>query len=238
MARIIDLSVPIEDHFRWPVQREKKGDHSKGDLAEVTWLGWPVHGFTHMDSPRHFFADAKTTDDIPLDTTIGDATVFDLEPVAPNEAITAERLQAAGMYLQKGDIALMRTCWDTQRSLKTREFWTDAPYLTREAATWLLERGVRAVAFDFPQDYPIRGLLDGKQAPLEEHVTHDVLLRNGVILIEYVANTQAIRQPRVWFCCLPLKVPGADGAPARVIAIEGDQGAGAVPTHLRPQGSA
>ena len=61
----------------------------------------------------------------------------------------------------------------------------------------------RAVAFDFPQDHPIRGLLDGKRAPLEEHVTHDVLLRNGVILIEYLANTQAIRQPRVWFCCLP-----------------------------------
>ncbi|MDX1540393.1 MAG: hypothetical protein R3349_03210, partial [Geminicoccaceae bacterium] len=99
---------------------------------------------------------------------------------------------------------------------------------------WLLAQGVRAAAFDFPQDQPIRGLLDGKRAPLEEHVTHDVLLRNGVILIEYLANTQAIRQPRVWFCCLPLKVPEADGAPARVIAIEQEQGAGAVPTHLRP----
>lgn len=221
MANIIDLSVTIEDHFRWPVERRKKGDHAKGDLAEVTWLGWPVHGFTHMDSPRHYFADAITTDDIPLDTTIGDATVFDLEPVEPNEAITPARFAHAANYLQEGDIALMRTCWDTQRSLKDRSFWTAAPYLTRDAALWLLDRKVKAVAFDFPQDYPIRGLLDGKQAPLEEHVTHDILLRNGVILIEYLGNTKAITQPRVWFCCLPLKVPAADGAPARVIAIEG-----------------
>lgn len=239
MARIIDLSVPIQDHFRWPVKRDKIGDHAKGDLAEKTWLGWPVHGFTHMDSPKHYFADAATTDDVPLETTIGDATVFDLEPVEPNEAITAERLEAAGgLYLQAGDIALMRSCWDTQRSLASREFWLDAPYLTRDAAQWLLAKGVRAAAFDFPQDQPIRGLLDGKRAPLEEHVTHDVLLRNGVILIEYLGNTQAIRQPRVWFCCLPLKVPAADGAPARVIAIEDSQGAEAVPTHLRPEGSA
>jgi arylformamidase len=221
MQRIIDLSVPIADHFRWPVERRTIGDHAKGDLAEVTWLGWPVHGFTHMDSPKHYFTDAKTTDDIPLETTIGEATVFDLDPVRPDEAITPERLaKASGGHLQRGDIALMRSCWDTQRSLETREFWTDAPYLTREAAEWLLAQGVRAVGFDFPQDQPIRGLLDGKRAPLEEHVTHDVLLRNGVILIEYLANTKAITQPRVWFCCLPLKVPAADGAPARVIAIE------------------
>lgn len=226
MAHIIDLSVPIADHFRWPVKREKIGDHAKGDLSEVTWLGWPVHGFTHMDSPRHFFAGAETTDDIPLETTIGDAAVIDLEPVQPNEAISAERLAATSAvdWVQPGSIVLMRTCWDTQRSLDSREFWTDAPYMTRDGAEWLLARGVRAVGFDFPQDYPIRGLLDGKRAPLEEHVTHDVLLRNGVILIEYLANTKAITQPRVWFCCLPLKVPAADGAPARVIAIESHKG--------------
>lgn len=220
--RIIDLSVPIADHFRWPVERRTIGDHAKGDLAEVTWLGWPVHGFTHMDSPRHFFADAKTTDDIPLETTIGEATVFDLTPVGANEAITAERLRATGAtdYLKPGGIALMRSCWDTQRSLDSREFWSEAPYVTRDGAEWLLAQGIRAVAFDFPQDQPIRGLLDGKRAPMEEHVTHDVLLRNGVILIEYIANTREIRQPQVWFCCLPLKVPAADGAPARVIAIE------------------
>ena len=51
-------------------------------------------------------------------------------------------------------------------------------------------------------------------------MTHDVLLRNGVILIEYLSNTAALTEPRTFLCCLPLKVPGADGAPARVIAIE------------------
>jgi arylformamidase len=48
-----------------------------------------------------------------------------------------------------------------------------------------------------------------------------VLLRNGVILIEYLSNTAALTEPRTFLCCLPLKVPDADGAPARVIAIEG-----------------
>ena len=221
MTRVVDLSMPIEDHFRWPVERTVKGDFTRGDLFQATWLGWPVHGFTHMDAPRHFFADGLTTDDVPLTATIGDASVFDLDPVQPNEAITPERLADAGKLLREADIAVMRTCWDRQRSPKTKEFWTEAPYMTREAAEWLLARGPKAVAFDFPQDYAIRLLLDDDVRPVAEHVTHHVLLRNGVILIEYLANTAALVEPRHWFCCLPLKVPAADGAPARVIAIEG-----------------
>jgi arylformamidase len=222
MSRIIDLSMPIEDHFRWPVERRIKGDQAKGDVFQATWIGVTVHGFTHMDSPRHCVAGGPTTDDVPLEQTIGDATVFDLEPVQPNEAITPERLMEAAKLLRPGDIVVMRSCWEQQRSPKTEAFWTDAPYLTRAAAEWLLARKPRAVAFDFPQDYPIRLLLKGETRPLEENVTHDVLLRNGVILIEYLSNTAALVEPRSWFCCLPLKVPGADGAPARAIAIEAE----------------
>jgi arylformamidase len=220
MSRIIDLSMPIEDHLRWPVERRLRNDHAKGDLFQVTWLGWGVHGFTHMDSPRHFFPDGKTTSEIPLETTVGEAAVIDLAPVAPNQAIGPERLAAAGGHLLRGDIAVMRSCWAEQRSPRTAEFWTEAPYMTREGASWLLERGVRAVAFDFPQDYCIRLMLKGEVRPIEENVTHDILLRNGVILIEYLVNTVALTRPRVWFCCLPLKVPNSDGAPARVIAME------------------
>ena len=114
---------------------------------------------------------------------------------------------------------VLKSCWEQQRSPRTPEFWTDAPYMSRAAAEWLRARP-RAVAFDFPQDYTIRLLLRGEVRPLEEHVTHDVLLRNGVILIEYLSNTAALTAPRTFLCCLPLKVLDADGAPARVVALE------------------
>jgi kynurenine formamidase len=57
--------------------------------------------------------------------------------------------------------------------------WRSAWTRSRETATWLLERAPRAVAFDFPQDYTIRRLLQGEVRPIEEHVTHDILLRKG-----------------------------------------------------------
>ena len=58
-------------------------------------------------------------------------------------------------------------------------------------------------------------------APRHEHVTHDVLLAAGVTLIEYLVNTRDIAGPRTFLCAAPLKIPTADGAPARAFAIEG-----------------
>jgi arylformamidase len=53
--------MPIEDHFRWPVERRVSGDHDRGDVFEATWFGWTVHGFTHMDNPRHCVPGGLTT---------------------------------------------------------------------------------------------------------------------------------------------------------------------------------
>jgi kynurenine formamidase len=221
MTRIIDLSMAIEDHFRWPVERRVNGSHAQGDVFEATWVGFTVHGFSHMDAPRHCVPGGPTTEQIPLERTVGDAAVVDLTPVQPNEAITEDRLSAAAGHVRPDDIVVMRSCWEQQRSPRTPEFWTEAPFMTREASTWLLGRRPKAVAFDFPQDFVIRLLLEGERRPLAENVTHDMLLRNGVILMEYLSNTAALTRQRTFLCCLPLKVPGSDGAPARIIAIEG-----------------
>ncbi len=217
--RIVDLTRPIVDHFRWPVERQLLKDHDKGDLFQVTRLTLSTHGFTHMDAPRHYFPDQATTSDVPLAATIGWAAVIDLRDVGANEPIDRARLAARAAHLQAGDIALLKTAWDNKRPLEDERFWREAPFLTRDAAEWLYDQNIKALAVDFPQDYVIRELLDGVVRPIEEHVTHDVLLRRGVILIEYLTNTEALDCKRVFFCCLPLKIPDCDGAPARVVVF-------------------
>ena len=218
---IIDLTMPIADHVRWKVDRRLVQSFRQGDQFQITWAGWAVHGFTHLDSPRHMIADGPTTDSIPLEQVVGECAVLDLRArVEPGRALEAADLAGCGGHVRQGDLALLKTGWDERRSAQTREFWTDAPYLTRGAAEWLLEAGVKAVAFDFPQDYPIRLLLDGEVAPISEYVTHDVLLRRGVVLIEYVCNATAITGDRTFICALPLKLPDSDGAPTRVVAFE------------------
>ena len=223
MRRIIDLSTPIvEGHFRWKVDRELKMSHEAGDGIQSTWAGWLMHGFTHMDAPRHFAPDGFTTDEVSLDMTMGEAAIVDLSDIEPNTAITAEMVADAGSHVRKGDIVLMRAGWDQKRSNETPEFWTDSPYVTREAAEWILERDIKAIAYDFPQDYCIRHFVTGDKKPAwEENVTHVVLLCNGVLMFEYLCNMMAIEGSRTFFVGLPLKVPDSDGAPVRAVAIEG-----------------
>ena len=52
-------------------------------------------------------------------------------------------------------------------------------------------------------------------------MTHDVLLRNNVTLIEYLVNTMEVSGPHTFLAALPVRLTGSDGAPARVVAIEG-----------------
>ena len=166
-------------------------------------------------------ADAPTIEQTPLEKVVGPCRVLDLRDARPEEALDAQRLAEADPGGAEGEILLLSAGWDRQRDWNTPEFWRHAPWLTRDAAEWLLTRRPSAVAFDFPQDYPIRLLLDGQEVPFAQHVTHDVLLRAGVTLIEYLVNTASLAGPRTFLCAAPLKIPHADGAPARVFAIEG-----------------
>ncbi len=216
---IIDLSLPIlSDHFRWPMQRGVKGSFSAGDPFQASWFETSCHAFTHVGAPCHMVPGGPTLDDLDLGRVFGRAAVIDLTDLQPNEEVTVERLSNAAAHLRSGEIALMRSCWDEQRDWRTRDYWYDAPYMSRPAAEWLLARGPSSVAFDFPQDYTIRLAMQGDMRPIAEHVTHDVLLRNNVTLVEYLCNVRAVSGPHVQLAALPVNLPASDGAPARVIA--------------------
>ncbi|TYB84757.1 cyclase family protein [Oceaniovalibus sp. ACAM 378] len=219
--RIVDLSMMIEPHLRWPVDLEVKGDIAAGDEFRVSRLATTCHGFTHVDAQAHFIAGAPTIEATPLAHVVGRCRILNLRDVKPNEAIDAERLERADPGGAEGEILLLSSGWDLQRDYRDRTFWTDAPYLTRDAAEWLAARKPTAIAVDFPQDYAIRLLLDGVMAPTEEHVTHDVCLRAGITLIEYVVNTSSLSGSHCFLSAAPLKLPRADGSPTRVYAIEG-----------------
>lgn len=219
--RVVDLSMAVEPHFRWTPEIAVKGDIAAGDQFRVTRIATTCHGFTHVDAPAHFVAHAPTIEATPLDRVVGWCRVFDLSSAPDNAPIGPADLAAADPGGEEGDIFLLSARWDTRRDYRTPSFWTEAPWLTREAAEWILARRPTALAVDFPQDYPIRLLLENKTVASSEHVTHDVLLRAGITLVEYVVNTAALTQSRVLFSAAPLKIPTADGAPTRAYAIEG-----------------
>ncbi len=215
--RLIDLSLPIRPHFRWPtevyqIERYERGFRTTG--ARIV-----AHGFTHVDSPLHLVPGTVTINEVPLEQLCGPAAVVDLTHVGDRQPITAADLDRAGGHVQPGDIVLLRTDLGRRYSYETPAFWDNAPYLTREAAEWFLPRRPKAVGYDFPQDYVIREM--GKRAlDVEEYVAHQVFLRNNILNVEYLTNLDQITRPRVQVYILPLKLETAEGAPARAVAVE------------------
>ncbi len=219
MNKWIDLSMPIcADHIRWHADITKKGRFAQGDLFEATQLQVSCHAFTHMDALSHIQQDGYTILDIPIETYIGEFHVLDLSAqITDNFAITAQVLDAVFPAEPVSKI-IFKTCWDTHYSYNSTQFWGNAPYITADGAAYLADKGLTIIAFDFPQDYPIRGWLSGTmEKPLSKHVTHHHLLQKGITLVEYLCNTRKITGRTVDALMIPIAIDNADGSPCRVL---------------------
>lgn len=215
--KIIDLSMTIQPMWRWPDRLEIVKDFERGDPYRATAIRLGMHAFTHVDTPLHIEAGRENMNHLMLENVCGSAAVVDLSPIQPNQEITPDFLAGRAGHTRDGDILLLKTTWDAQRNCTSREYWQEAPYLNRDAAAWLADLPIKAVGFDFPQDYAIREIPE-RHPEATELPTHDLILRKGIHLIEYLCGLGQITVDRVELFALPLKVAGAEGACARVVA--------------------
>ena len=202
----IDISVPIYTGMvHWPdnppVRIERMQDLSRGDAANVSKIELGAHTGTHMDAPRHFLADGAGLDEMPLDASIGKARVINIEHP---QAILPAELEPHN--LQARERVLFRTR-NSDRCWKDDHFVEDFVYISAAAAQYLVKRQVRTIGIDY---LSVGGYVyDGVE-------THQILLSAGIWLIEGL-NLSAVNPGIYELVCLPLRVTGADGAPARAI---------------------
>jgi arylformamidase len=221
--RIVDLSLPLAPHWRWPLNRTLVKAIERGDESQVTQFTLTTHAFTHIDGPVHMVADGAPLDPAAWDHLIGPAAVLDLSHVGPQAGITAVELEqaAAAFGAPLPAIVVLRTDWPARRDWQTEAFWDDAPYLTADGARWLARHPtIKTVGYDFPQDGVIREL---RRRPVanREFVVHHILLGRHVLQLEYLTNLWRLSRPDPLLVILPLHLEQADGAPVRVVAVEG-----------------
>jgi arylformamidase len=200
----IDVSVPVRSGMvHWPdnppIELVRTMDMAKGDPANVSRLSLGVHSGTHVDAPVHFLADGAGVDVIPLDRLLGEARVVELE--APK--IGAAQLRAVDP--RPGERLLLKTR-NSARCWKTDQFLPDFVHVSLEGAALLAERRVRTVGIDY---LSIAGMEEGVP-------THRVLLEQGICVIEGL-DLSSVQPGSYELMCLPLRLAGADGAPARVL---------------------
>ena len=197
-----DLTVPLrEGMLIYPGDTEVRITPLVTDypLARVTTrevrLG--SHTGTHVDAPLHAGVGEGTVDRLPMTALLGPATVLDLRGAI---AIGAAELEAAGPVQPR---VLLRT--DNSQWIRSGPIPARPAHLTEAGARWLLARGVVLVGID--------GL--SVDAP-EEMGAHLHLLRAGVVLLETIDLTD-VAAGEGELACLPLRIEGGDGAPARAV---------------------
>jgi arylformamidase len=205
VPKLLDVSVPLAagtptypgnpDFELQPIKRIAEGGSSN-----VSRLILGTHTGTHVDAPRHFFDDGATVDTLPLNLLLGRTRVVE---ITRRGGIGAEDLAQVGL---REDIrVLLKT---SNSALWNGEgFHTDYTHLTEEGARYLVDQGVKVIGIDY---------LSVEQFKKAGAPAHRVLLAEGVVIIEGLNLAEA--DPGMYeMYCLPLRVAGADGAPARVI---------------------
>ena len=202
----IDVSVPLHTGMvHWPdnppVSIERELNMDRGDVCNVSKMSMGVHTGTHMDAPIHFIHGGNGIDQMPLTASIGRARVIEI-----GDTVSIKPGELAGHDIQRGERILFKTrnsarCWQSD------DFVEDFVYIAHEAAQYLAALGVQTVGVDY---LSVGGShVDGPE-------THQALLGGGVWIIEGLNLSQV--EPGIYdLICLPLRIVGGDGAPARAI---------------------
>ena len=206
----IDISVPLRtDLVHWPGDPsptfERISEIEQGAAANVTLCRMTAHTGTHMDAPCHFLDGNAGIDQFPLETGIGKARVISV----PDDCSAISRAELKSTGIEQGDRVLLKTR-NSKRRWHDLEFQTDFVAVNASGARFLAETGVTLVGVD----YLSVGLFgsDGLE-------THRILLSGGVWIVEGL-DLSEISDGTYELVCLPLRIAGADGSPARVALRE------------------
>jgi arylformamidase len=202
----IDVSVTLRTGMvSWPsdppVRISHVKDMEKGDPCTVSLLEMGAHTGTHMDAPAHFVRNGRGINTMPLDAAIGSARVIF---ILDRESIKPEEL--ARHRIRRGERILFKTS-NSDRYWENDTFVEDFVYISAAAARYLVERQVRLIGIDCLS-------VDGFHADGGD--THQALLKAGIWLVEGL-NLKKVRAGKYQLICLPLKIDGGDGAPARAL---------------------
>jgi arylformamidase len=195
---IIDISVPIHSGMvTYPgdpqVLLERVESIPDGASANVSRLDMGVHTGTHVDAPLHFLEGTAGTNELSLDVLNG-----------PCEVVETARLDVSAV--ESVPAGTERVLFKTPNS----EIWAldafpdEYERFDGAGASALVDRGVKLVGVDF--------------LSVGDHEAHRILLAAGIVPLEGL-DLRGVESGTYELHCLPLRLLGSDGAPARAILI-------------------
>ncbi len=220
--RFIDVSVPVSPKVpMWPGVppfeiRQEKISLNRRDIVTVSHLKFIAHCGTHIDAPLHFNKRGDTIDRASLSLLMGPCRVFEHKP---RRHITKADLKRLGDDLPPR--VLFKTA--NSRQLHRGQLGKDFISLLPDAIEDLLARGVRVLGVD--------GFSIGPYGPISDR-NHVRYCGTGGLIVE-VMDLTAVEPGDYYLVALPIKILGAEAAPARVLLFQRDQTPALDPSRLK-----
>ncbi|SDJ01119.1 Kynurenine formamidase [Frankineae bacterium MT45] len=216
VGRVVDLSVPIDANTQLypgdPPVRFSRAATIEPDGFNLLSIEMGSQSGTNCDAPYHFLASGASIDELDLRLFTGRGVIIDVLGRGDRTAITRTDVAPYLDDFTPGAIALFHTGWPefygTSRYL-------DHPYLSLEACQDLLDRGVKTFCLD---TMSIDETPDANH-PGDGFPVHRLIAEAGGVVVENLRALDEIDfEPLI--TVFPLRLTGADGAPARAVAIE------------------
>ena len=170
------------------------------------------HSGTHMDAPYHFIDDGKTMEKLDINIMKGIVQIVDFRNKRAGDVVTLDdvnKLKITGRML---------FAFGWYHNWKTDSYYKSFPYFSQEAIKFLIDGGIKLMAMDTPSPDDGSSIKHIGETDSPNHVS---LLKNEVIIVEYLNNTDILDVNKQYeIVALPLKIKGSDGCPARVIVSE------------------
>src|ERR687887_2394694 len=181
----------------------------QGYISEVMFLS--THTGTHMDAPFHFNPNGQTIDQVEVNRYICNNAILMKIQKNANEMITSDDIIRNSKYeIKEKNTVVLSTGWEKQIKEKDN-YLKNNPGLSKDAAEYLVEKKVNAVAIDSPS-------ID--MGTDSGFIVHKILLSNRILVIENLCNLYRFNNQKFTLLITPLKLVGASGSPIRAIGIE------------------
>ena len=209
--KIIDVSMPIDNNTvcypsNTPVEVTAERSFAQGDGINVTDITCCTHSGTHVDSARHHYDDLPGVEGLNWGGLVGRAYVVDLyrteKSVSKEDIDFIKALKPFDILYLKTQNSYQDQCWE--------KFDQNYIYIDESAAEFIVRQGIKGVALD---------ALAVERFGAKEAKTHKILLKNNAVVVIEGVDLRGVKEGYYFSACLPMKIMGSDGAPARTILI-------------------
>ena len=205
--KIFDVSRSLSNDLApWPgdtaFHYELKWKMAEGATVNVGAVTMGVHNGSHADAPFHFEEGARTIEQMPLETYLGDAVVIDLTKQFGDDRTRPITIRDLESFATAPRLLLKTGVWKDSRVFPE---WI--PVIAPGVAEWLGKQNVKLLGLDLPS-------VDAIEAKVL--VNHHALAAAGIAIVESL-DLSEIEPGTYHFSALPLRISGGDAAPVRAI---------------------